>query len=205
MLKSSGVKIVATLGPSINNEETIEELIKSGASMFRVNSSHSTPEEHKANIEMVRKVAKKLNTNTAVLLDLQGPKIRVGNLKEPIELVEDSEVELKHSLEQVDETIPVDYSGIAKDVKKGDTIYEIAQKYNLNPAQLAKLNGLKEGEYIYPGDEIYIPKKNTGFYITGANDTLNYVANALQITPNNLANQNPTIYLLEDQLIVYKK
>ena len=123
MLKSSGVKIVATLGPSINNEETIEELIKSGASMFRVNSSHSTPEEHKANIEMVRKVAKKLNTNTAVLLDLQGPKIRVGNLKEPIELVEDSEVELKHSLEQVDETIPVDYSGIAKDVKKGDTIY----------------------------------------------------------------------------------
>ena len=123
MLKSSGVKIVATLGPSINNEETIEELIKSGASMFRVNSSHSTPEEHKANIEMVRKVAKKLNTNTAVLLDLQGPKIRVGNLKEPIELIEDSEVELKHSLEQVDKTIPVDYSGIAKDVKKGDTIY----------------------------------------------------------------------------------
>ncbi len=123
MLKSSGVKIVATLGPSINNEETIEELIKSGASMFRVNSSHSTPEEHKTNIDMVRKVAKKLNTNTAILLDLQGPKIRVGNLKEPIELVEGAEVELKHSLEQVDKTIPVDYSGIAKDVKKGDTIY----------------------------------------------------------------------------------
>lgn len=123
MLKSSGVKIVATLGPSINNEQKIEELINAGASMFRVNSSHSTPEEHKTNIDMVRKVAKKLNTNTAVLLDLQGPKIRVGNLKAPITLVEDSEVLLRHSLEQIDDTIPVDYSGIAKDVKKGDQIY----------------------------------------------------------------------------------
>lgn len=123
MLKSTGVKIVATLGPSINTEEKIEELINAGASMFRVNSSHSTPEEHKTNIDMVRKVAKKLNTNTAILLDLQGPKIRVGNLKNPVELLEGSEVFLRHSLEEVDETIPVDYSGIAADVKKNDKIY----------------------------------------------------------------------------------
>lgn len=90
-------------------------------------------------------------------------------------------------------------------IKKGDTIYEVARKYNLNPAQLAKLNGLKEGEYIYPGDEIYVPKNNIGFYVTNDGDTLNYVTNALQISANSLANQNPTIYLLEDQLIVYKK
>ena len=90
-------------------------------------------------------------------------------------------------------------------IKKGDTIYEVARKYNLNPAQLAKLNGLKEGEYIYPGDEIYVPKNNIGFYVTNDGDTLNYVTNALQISANSLANQKPTIYLLEDQLIVYKK
>ena len=85
-MQTTGVKIVATIGPSINSEEKIEALINAGASMFRVNSSHSTPEEHKANIDMVRKVSKKLNSNIAILLDLQGPKIRVGNLKQPIEL-----------------------------------------------------------------------------------------------------------------------
>ena len=122
-MQTTGVKIVATLGPSINSEEKIEALINAGASMFRVNSSHSTPEEHKANIDMVRKVSKKLNSNIAILLDLQGPKIRVGNLKQPIELQEGTEVKLRHSTEQEGEIIPVDYSGIAVDVKKNDTIY----------------------------------------------------------------------------------
>ena len=122
-MQTTGVKIVATLGPSINSEEKIEALISAGASMFRVNSSHSTPEEHKANIDMVRKVSKKLNSNIAILLDLQGPKIRVGNLKQPIELQEGTEVKLRHSTEQEGEIIPVDYSGIAVDVKKNDTIY----------------------------------------------------------------------------------
>lgn len=122
-MQTTGVKIVATIGPSINSEEKIEALINAGASMFRVNSSHSTPEEHKANIDMVRKVSKKLNSNIAILLDLQGPKIRVGNLKQPIELQEGTEVKLRHSTEQEGEIIPVDYSGIAVDVKKNDTIY----------------------------------------------------------------------------------
>ena len=122
-MQTTGVKIVATLGPSINSEEKIEALINAGASMFRVNSSHSTPEEHKANIDMVRKVSKKLNSNIAILLDLQGPKIRVGNLKQPIELQEGTEIKLRHSSEQEGEIIPVDYSGIAVDVKKNDTIY----------------------------------------------------------------------------------
>ena len=122
-MQTTGVKIVATLGPSINSEEKIEALINAGTSMFRVNSSHSTPEEHKANIDMVRKVSKKLNSNIAILLDLQGPKIRVGNLKQPIELQEGAEIKLRHSSEQEGEIIPVDYSGIAVDVKKNDTIY----------------------------------------------------------------------------------
>ena len=123
MLKSSGVKIVATLGPSITNEEKIEELINAGVSMFRVNSSHSTPDEHKNSIDLVRKVAKKLEKNTASLLDLQGPKIRVGNISAPIELIENSEIQLQHSSEEINGIIPVDYSGIANDVKKDDKIY----------------------------------------------------------------------------------
>lgn len=123
MLKSSGIKIVATLGPAVNNEQKIEELINAGVSMFRVNSSHSTPDAHKETIDMVRKVAEKLGTNTAILLDLQGPKIRVAKLEEPIELVEGKLVQLRHAAEYKDNIIPVDYEGIARDVKSGDTIY----------------------------------------------------------------------------------
>lgn len=123
MLKSSGIKIVATLGPSVNNEQKIEELINAGVSMFRVNSSHSTPEAHKENIDMVRKVASKLGTSTAILLDLQGPKIRVGKLEQPIELNEGELIQLRHDTEYKDNIIPVDYSGIARDVKAGDTVY----------------------------------------------------------------------------------
>ena len=90
-------------------------------------------------------------------------------------------------------------------IKKGDTIYEIAKMHNIKATDLSKLNGLEEDEYICPGEEIIVPRPGTSFYITEANDTLNKVANALNTTPNNLANQNRTIYLLEDQLIVYKK
>lgn len=90
-------------------------------------------------------------------------------------------------------------------IKKGDTLYEIARLHNISANDLAKLNGLEEDEYIYPGEEIIVPKQGTLFYITEENDTLNKVANALNTTPNNIANQNGTIYLIEDQLIVYKK
>lgn len=90
-------------------------------------------------------------------------------------------------------------------IKKGDTIYGIARTYQVDPAQLAKLNGLEDDEYIYPDEEIFVPRPGTGFYITNEGDTLNGVANILKITPNDIGNQNDTIYLVEDQLIVYKK
>ena len=90
-------------------------------------------------------------------------------------------------------------------IEKGDTIYGIAREYNLNPNQLARLNGLKDADYIYAGDTIMIPKSGTNFYITNEGDTLSMVANAFRVNTNELLNQNPNIYLQEDQLIVYKK
>ena len=79
-------KIVATLGPTSNSEEMIEKLVLAGASMFRINTSHNTAEEHSKTIKKIRKIEKKLNTFIPVMVDLQGPKIRVGNLIEPIPL-----------------------------------------------------------------------------------------------------------------------
>ena len=90
-------------------------------------------------------------------------------------------------------------------VKKGDNIYEISKVYNVSPSQLLKLNGLNETDIIYPNQKIMIPRKNVSFYVTGIDDTLDKVMRGLNVSADELARQNGTIYLTNDQLIVYKK
>ena len=90
-------------------------------------------------------------------------------------------------------------------VQKGDTVYEIAGVYNISPSQLLKLNGLNENDIIYPEQEILIPKSNVGFYVTEDADTISGVALKLNIPYEEIIGQNKTIYLMPDQLIVYKK
>ena len=79
-------KIVATLGPSTDNDEVLAQLIKAGTNVFRINCSHSGHEGIIDRIRLVRRVAKALNAPVGVLADLQGPKMRVGRLRneEPI-------------------------------------------------------------------------------------------------------------------------
>lgn len=122
-IERTKTKIVATLGPSTMTYEMILELAKAGATMFRINTSHESAEAHAERIKTVRQVAKDLGKYLPVLVDLQGPKIRVGNLIEPIPLTEGQELVLQAALEQTDkDIIPVDYKGIADDVKSGDKI-----------------------------------------------------------------------------------
>jgi len=114
-------KIIATIGPNSDSEEKISELIKAGAKIFRINSSHGEAEVHKKNIEKIRRISKELKEYIAIILDLQGPKIRIGNLPEPVELKKDQELILKPCLENAETNIiPVDYPGIIQDVKKDD-------------------------------------------------------------------------------------
>lgn len=90
-------------------------------------------------------------------------------------------------------------------VKKGDTVYEVARKYNVDPNQLLKLNGLNADDYIYPNSELVVPRSGTMFYVTGDGDTLSGVIQTFKVPADNLVKQNKTIYLVPDQLIVYKK
>jgi pyruvate kinase len=71
-------KVLATLGPSSSSEETIEALFNAGASVFRLNFSHGTHEDHKQRVEIIRRVAKRHCYPIGILADLQGPKLRVG-------------------------------------------------------------------------------------------------------------------------------
>lgn len=79
-------KIVATLGPSSDSVEKIKELINAGINVARVNMSHGTHEGHAQVIKNIRQASDELDREVAILLDLQGPKIRVDKLPEPLEL-----------------------------------------------------------------------------------------------------------------------
>lgn len=90
-------------------------------------------------------------------------------------------------------------------VQKGDSIYAIARKYNINPELLATLNGLNNSDYIYPNQVILIPKANYSYYVTKEGDTLDSVANILGVSRDKFLNENNIVYLLEGQLLVKEK
>lgn len=90
-------------------------------------------------------------------------------------------------------------------IEKGDSLYKIAEKYNINPKLLASLNGLNMEDYIYPKQEILIPKNNYSYYITAEGDTIDNVSKMFKISKQDLLNQNETIYLLKDQILVSKR
>ena len=78
MRRQRNIKIVATLGPSSSDYDTIKALHLAGADVFRLNMSHGSHEEIAERHEIIRQIEAELNSPIAILADLQGPKIRVG-------------------------------------------------------------------------------------------------------------------------------
>ena len=89
-------------------------------------------------------------------------------------------------------------------IESGDNLYGIARRYNINPELLASMNGLELDDYIYPNQEILIPKSGYSYYITKDGDTLDTVSNIFKSTRDELLNNNSTIYLLAGQIMVKK-
>ena len=87
-------------------------------------------------------------------------------------------------------------------IQSGDSLYGIARMYNMNPELLAALNGLNMDEYIYPNQQILVPKSGFSYYITKEGDTLDLVAGMFKIFPEDLISKNQVIYLSEGQVLV---
>jgi len=102
--------------------------------------------------------------------------------------------------------IPIDDSTVYDyyKVKQGDTLYNIAVKYNTTVPMIASINGIKQTDYIYPGQIILVPKSNIKTYITKAGDTLSSVANYFKVSNQKIITDNKGIYLLPEQLIIVK-
>ncbi|HUE98368.1 MAG TPA: pyruvate kinase, partial [Anaerolineales bacterium] len=123
---SRKAKIVATIGPASQSEEMLEKLILAGMNVARMNFSHGTQEQHAERIACIRRVSKKLGISIGVLQDLQGPKIRVGELAEPIQLADGEEVTLyvtgTMSPGNGMKKIPVDFRQLFDSVRTSDRL-----------------------------------------------------------------------------------
>lgn len=90
-------------------------------------------------------------------------------------------------------------------VKKGDTLYDIARRNNIDYRILLLINGLDNEDYIYPDEEILIPGPNVDLYITEDGDTLNSISENLNVSLEEILKSNDTIFLSPNQIIVYEK
>ncbi len=115
-------KIVATLGPATGADERIAALIDAGVNVVRVNASHGTAEVRGRWIAAVRRLAEERGVPVAVLVDLQGPRIRVGALKAPRELVAGQEIVFVPEGEARKDELPTTYAELAQDARVGARI-----------------------------------------------------------------------------------
>ena len=117
-------KIICTIGPATNSYSSIEDLVLSGMNVARINMSHATHENASNIIEYIHKINKKHKTNVSVLLDTQGPEIRTGDTKLPIDLKSGDIVSLtvRDEVDVETSSIKINYKGLIQSVKKGSKI-----------------------------------------------------------------------------------
>ena len=134
-------------------------------------------------------IATKFNTDVATIMDINNI-YSIDSIRKDMEIIVPKYIE----------TYFDSYT-----IESGDTLYEIARKYNINPTLLASINGLNMNDYIYPNQEILIPKSGYSYYITDEGDTLDTVSDTFMIGKKQLLDQNKTIYLLPGQVLVAKR
>jgi pyruvate kinase len=118
-------KIVATIGPASNTRPMLEKLINAGMNVARLNFSHGTYEEHGEVIKTIRSLSRTMNRPIGILLDLQGPKIRTGTLKDgkPVNLITGDTIRITtEKVEGTADKVSTTYTKLTGDVKKGDKI-----------------------------------------------------------------------------------
>ena len=124
MPKQKRTKIVATLGPSTTKEEILKNMILEGVDVFRINFSHAKYKDVKERIATIRRLGEELGITPAILADLQGPKLRVGMMKEEVVVEPGDEINFctGDEFEGTSERVYMNYDSFPKDVKAGERI-----------------------------------------------------------------------------------
>ncbi|HEY4695940.1 MAG TPA: pyruvate kinase, partial [Candidatus Hydromicrobium sp.] len=122
-------KIICTIGPASKKENILKNLITGGMDIARINVSHSNSEEVIEIVKKIRKISQELKKNTAIILDLQGPKIRIGQLENKIKLGKKQKVifttaeSYGSGYSDIKDVIKVTYNKFIEDIKKGTHIF----------------------------------------------------------------------------------
>ena len=148
-------KIVATIGPASNTKEKIIELIEAGADVFRLNFSHGSHDDHLKVINLINEVNEEIGTHICMLQDLQGPKIRIGQVENNgVEILPGKELIISNEdIMGTSQKVSTTYKSLPTDVKPNDIILVDDGKIQLS---VIKAEGTEVStEVIYGGCLLY--------------------------------------------------
>ncbi len=168
-------KIVCTIGPSTSSKEMLLRLARAGMSVARLNLSHGTRAEHAARIRSIRAVARDLKTSIGILVDLPGPKIRVGKVSpEPVILREGAQLTLTgRGIVGTQKVVPIKPSSVLTELSSGDDIFLADGTIRLTVQHTREGNAvcrIVRGGPLYPGKGVNVPGKRLGLKALTPND-----------------------------------
>lgn len=187
--RSKRTKIIATVGPATNNYDSIVKLINAGANGMRLNFSHGTHEEKGEQIKLIRKASKELKKPVAIIQDLQGPKMRLGDFEGEFIVTEGQSFTLAYNADyERSGHLPTQYD-LSKKVKRGERLFLFDGKIHTkvtsvregvvhvrseNEGVLVKRKGMNLPDTDFGGDVITLKdKKDIAF---GSTNDIDYVA-----------------------------
>lgn len=182
-------KIVATVGPATNSYDAVKAMVLAGVNGFRLNFSHGTHEERTEQIKWIRKASQEYGEPVAIIQDLQGPKIRLGDFEGIVSVSAGQELQLGYNVSyQPGGPVPVQYN-LAKKVKRGDRLLIADGKIRTvvssirgdtvhvrvdNEGILTKRKGINLPDTDFGGD--IITKKDRQDIVFGSDQDIDYVA-----------------------------
>ncbi len=150
-IKYNKTKIIATIGPATSSVPNLKKIIKAGVDVCRINFSHGDWDTHKKSLINIRQANKELNTHVAILADLQGPKLRIGEVKDNEMLLKKGNIVTLTTVPALSEgdTIYVKYSTLARDVRVGERVLlddgklelEFTQRIDKSTVKARVING----------------------------------------------------------------
>jgi len=160
MKKIKKTKIIATIGPSSSSSSIMEKMMIEGVDVFRINFSHAKHNEVKTIIKRIRDIDKKLSLNTAIIADLQGPKLRIGRMRKnsSFKIGDEITIDCKSQLVGNSKKLYVSYDNLAKDINEGEKILLDDGKIILKTLSTNKKNQIKAE--VMQGGDVY---SNKGF------------------------------------------
>jgi len=192
-------KIIATVGPATDSYEAVLEMIKSGANGLRLNFSHGDHAEHGQRIKWIRKASKEYGKPVAIIQDLQGPKIRIGDFEGIINVLEGQSIRLAYKADyEKTGIIPIQYD-LSKKVKRGERMYIYDGKVRTtvtsvkdgilharveNDGIIIKRKGLNLPDTNFGGD--VITKKDKEDLAFGSTQDIDYVAQSFVQTAEDI-------------------